>query len=54
MKGISDEDYEHSQQVWNRITPEHDNLTLGDYRYFIWRKMFCCWQMYSRHSEVCP
>ena len=31
MKGISDQDYEHAQQVWNRITPEHENITLGDY-----------------------
>ena len=30
MKGISDQDYEHAQQVWNRITPEHENITLGD------------------------
>ena len=31
MKGISDQDHEHAQQVWNRITPEHENITLGDY-----------------------
>ena len=31
MKGISDQDYEDAQQVWNRITPEHENITLGDY-----------------------
>ena len=31
MKGISDTDYEHAQQVWNRITPELENLTLEDY-----------------------
>ena len=31
MKGISDHDYKHAQQVWNRITPEHENITLGDY-----------------------
>ena len=31
MKGISDQDYEHAQQVWNIITPEHENITLGDY-----------------------
>ena len=31
MKGISDQDYEHAQQVWNRITPEHENITRGDY-----------------------
>ena len=30
MKGISDQDHEHAQQVWNRITPEHENITLGD------------------------
>ena len=33
MKGISDHAYEHVQQVWNRITPEHENITLGDYYY---------------------
>ena len=32
MKGISDQDHEHAQQVWNRITPEHENITLGDYQ----------------------
>ena len=32
MKGISDQDYDHTQQVWNRITPGHENITLGDYR----------------------
>ena len=31
MKGVSDHDYEHAQQVWYRITPEHENITLGDY-----------------------
>ena len=31
MRGISDQDHEHAQQVWNRITPLHDNITLGDY-----------------------
>ena len=31
MKGISDKDYEHAQQVWERITPESENVTLGDY-----------------------
>ena len=30
IKGISDPDYEHAQQVWNKITPEHKNVTLGD------------------------
>ena len=31
MKGISCQDYEHAQQVWNRITPEGERVTLGDY-----------------------
>ena len=31
MKDISDQDYEHTQQVWNRITSEYENITLGDY-----------------------
>ena len=31
MEGIKDKDYEHAQQVWNRITPEGDQVTLGDY-----------------------
>ena len=30
-KFISDEDYEYPQQVWNTITPEHENIALGDY-----------------------
>ena len=29
MKG-SDQNYKHAQQVWNRITSEHENITLGD------------------------
>ena len=28
MAGISDQDYEHIQQVWNRITPGCENITL--------------------------
>ena len=31
MRGISDQDHEHAKQVWNIITPEHENITLGDY-----------------------
>ena len=31
MKGISDQDYEHAQQVWNRVTLGHKNITLEDY-----------------------
>ena len=31
MKGISDQGCKHAQQVWNRITPEHENIILGDY-----------------------
>ena len=30
IKGISDDDYDHAQQVWNRITPGRENITLGD------------------------
>ena len=30
MKGISDQDHEHAHQVWNRITPEFQNVTLED------------------------
>ena len=25
MKTISDQDYKHAQQIWNRITPGHKN-----------------------------
>ena len=31
MKGITDKDYEHAQEVWNRITPKQNEITLGDY-----------------------
>ena len=31
MKGISDQDHEHAQEIWNRITAEHENIMLGDY-----------------------
>ena len=31
IKGISDQDHEHVQQVCNIITLEHENITLGDY-----------------------
>ena len=31
MKDNSDQDYELAQQVWNRITPGHKNITLGNY-----------------------
>ena len=38
MKGISDQDHEHAHQVWNRIVPGHENITLGDY-HDIYRKV---------------
>ena len=38
MKGISDQDHEHAHQVWNRIAPGHENITLGDY-HDIYRKV---------------
>ena len=31
MKAISDQDHEHAQQVWNRIKPRHNKITLGHY-----------------------
>ena len=33
LKGISDRDYEHAEQVWSKITPEDEDkgVTLGDY-----------------------
>ena len=31
MKGTSNQDYEHAQKVWNRITSEYKNVALGDY-----------------------
>ena len=31
MKGISVADYEHAEKVWERITPEGERVTLGDY-----------------------
>ena len=31
IKKISDEDYEHAQQVWDKITPEGERITLGVY-----------------------
>ena len=31
MKGISNQDNEHVQQVWNKITRVYKNVTLGDY-----------------------
>ena len=31
INGISDQDYKHAQQVWNRITPGHENITLEKY-----------------------
>ena len=31
MKGITHQDYEHTQQGLHRITPAHENITLGDY-----------------------
>ena len=31
VKDISDQDYVHVQQVWNRITPEYGNITLRFY-----------------------
>ena len=33
MTGICDQDYEPAQQSWNRLTPEFQNVTLGDYHH---------------------
>ena len=31
MRGISHQNHEHAQQVWNKIKQEHENITLEDY-----------------------
>ena len=31
MGGVSDQDYEHVQQVWNRVIYEFEDVSLGDY-----------------------
>ena len=31
MRGVSDQDYEHVQQVWNRVIYEFEDVSLGDY-----------------------
>ena len=31
MRGVSDQDYEHAQQVWNRVIYEFEDVSLGDY-----------------------
>ena len=31
VKGLSDQDYEQTQQVWKRKTHEFENATLGEY-----------------------
>jgi hypothetical protein len=30
ISAISDQDYEHAQRAWDRITPEEAHLTMGD------------------------
>ena len=32
MKGISDQDYELAQKIWNRMTSQFEIVTLGDYK----------------------
>ena len=31
MRGVSNQDYEHVQQVWNRVIYEFEDVSLGDY-----------------------
>ena len=31
MKGITDQDFNHAQQVWNRVTPADEKISLGNY-----------------------
>ena len=48
MKGISDQDYEHAQQVWNTM----EKKTLCYYHDTYLKQMFCCWQMYLIHFGI--
>ena len=41
MKGDSDQDYEHAQQAWNRITHELENVTSGNYNGVYLAAGFC-------------
>ena len=53
MKGISDQDYKHAQQIWNRITPGHENITLGGVTMtFTLQQMFYFWQTCLRHCGI--
>ena len=54
MKGISDKDYEYVQQVWNRITPEHENITLGDYHdVYLATDVFLLADVFETFRDMC-
>ena len=41
-----------AEKVWNSITPEFENVILGDSLTFILQRLFYCWQVYLRPSEI--
>ena len=48
MKSITHQDYEQAQQVWSRVTPWFEYVTLGNNHDVYLATDVCCWQMYSR------
>ena len=50
MKDISDQNYEHAQQVWNTM----EKKTLGCYHDTFLKQMYCCWQTCLRQFEIRP
>ena len=49
MKGVNGKDYEHVRQISNRITQEHENITLRDYHdvYLATDVSSITWGLYS-------
>ena len=41
-----------AEKVWNSITLEFEDVILADSLTFILQRLFYCWQVYLRPSEI--
>ncbi|XP_057313055.1 uncharacterized protein LOC130654451 [Hydractinia symbiolongicarpus] len=54
MKGISDEEYEHAQKVWNVINPKGDEVNMGDYHdLYLTTDVFLLADVFETFRGVC-
>lgn len=54
MKGISNQNFEHAQQVWNSIASKHKNFVLGDYHdVFLAADVFLLADVFETFRNTC-